>query len=183
MPNHVLNELVFHDLSGQEIDKIVSMVGTEGRPVDFSVLVPQPINIWKGGVGKRHKEIFNDNALNWNRRNWGTKWNAYGLSETKYNPIMVGDDGTLIITFQTAWRPPMDWIIALYNSAKRAFVHNWLDEGAEFGHTDQFICPPEKDWMAEEWVEGRADEETDRRLRFLLWGDVESENIPGVAEE
>lgn len=55
----------------------------------------------------------------WCRRNWGTKWNAYGNSQT----------GTDTITFETAWSPPEPIIAKLAEMYPDAEIeHWWADE-------------------------------------------------------
>ena len=46
MPNHVVNELIIRGLTRDRADEIMAAtVNCDGR-VDFSILVPEPLNIW-----------------------------------------------------------------------------------------------------------------------------------------
>ena len=63
MPNHVINEIVFENVNWFQKRKILKKVFKDNR-VDFEILVPAPINIWNGNVGKNHEETFPDNHLN-----------------------------------------------------------------------------------------------------------------------
>jgi hypothetical protein len=123
MPNHVINEIIFRDCDEQLQRDILAAVLTDGE-VDFGVLLPKPLNIWMGSCGRKHEQAFRVTGLDWATANWGTKWNAYGHNEGgKYRSVR--QDGTsLILTFQTAWRPPYGWIVALFNRFKISFDHD-----------------------------------------------------------
>ena len=53
---------------------------TEGREFDFNHFIPQPDNIFRGGLSLQDEEKLNAAGIphwyGWNNRNWGTKWNA-----------------------------------------------------------------------------------------------------------
>lgn len=57
---------------------------------NFSQTVPRPQNV--------------GNPLNWNRENWGTKWD---LNEDNFQ-INISDD-EIVIYCDTAWTPPTFW--------------------------------------------------------------------------
>jgi hypothetical protein len=162
MPNHVINELVFN-CSAEGRLNVWKAACNQERQVDFSILVPIPVNIWRGSVGKVHQEAFGQgmNALDWSRKNWGTKWNAYGHSAPKV------DGDTLTLRFQTAWGPPYPWLVALFNTCG-GFQHNWLDEGREGGRTGIWNLA---DKYGESWVELDADQVMNAHLRRLLCGE------------
>lgn len=166
MPNHVVNELVWRGITdAQRAELLANIVNADGR-VDFSILVPQPLNIWAGSVGVAHEKAFGDTALDWSRRNWGTKWNAYSCLPIEQT------EGELRIVFETAWRPPYPWLAALLNRFKLGFQHGWHDEGctlARVGHfewrDDGRSCDDGPHWRED--VAGDADQ---RRLFKLQWG-------------
>lgn len=56
--------------------------------------------------------------LDWNRVNWGTKWNSYQVR-------MVFDD---LLEFQTAWSPPHPVIGVLAEKLATGLSHEWADE-------------------------------------------------------
>lgn len=163
MPNHVINEIRFSGIGPIAIGRILSLATRRGR-VDFSKLVPMPNNVWIGNVGKRHEEAFPHNGLDWSRREWGTKWNAYDSA------IKVGW-ASLTLVFQTAWSPPAGWLVALYNKCG-SFDHAWMSEGDNKAHRNRFIKPGSRReyYMVEEWSEVEADADTLKRLHVLLWG-------------
>lgn len=67
-------------------------------------------------------------GLEWNRANWGTKWNAY-QTERKSDRV---------VEFQTAWSAPHPVIEKLAEQAGMAFGHEWADEdfGSNVGRTE-----------------------------------------------
>lgn len=67
------------------------------------------------------------NWLDWNRANWGTKWNAYSTE------IITNDDDTLEFKFQTAWNIPKPIIDALFDLFKEYNIkYLAVDEGYFF---------------------------------------------------
>lgn len=52
------------------------------------------------------KDGYNSGGYEWCCEHWDTKWNAYDVARRDY-------DGNVIVTFQTAWSPPLKVIAAL----------------------------------------------------------------------
>lgn len=167
MPNHILNEVEI-PLAPQAIMPLVC--GDNGE-IDFATLLPLPIHFWPGSVGSRHEATFPGTHLAAATATWGTKWNAYGLDSGRYRPI-VAETARVILTFQTAWRPPMGWIMALWNTLKTDLTVRWLDEGRDAAVVDAFSYRilASDDGFGEPWVRAEADDATTRRLHKLLWG-------------
>lgn len=170
MPNHVTNEMIFRGVDAAAQDAILAkLCNTDGK-VTFEILVPTPPNVWLGNVGQRHEKAFGREccALDWARVEWGTKWDAYG-----HKPIERTDD-TLTLVFDTAWRPPYPWLVAVFNTLKRDFEHNWLDEGASRGWEGKWdYAALAGNGVKEPWVEKECSDEMQRHLHKLRWG-VES---------
>jgi hypothetical protein len=167
MPNHV-TEVVFRGVSLVHQEDILALVRGREADIDFETLLPIPLNVWQGSVGTRHS-VFPDNALDWCRANWNTKWNAYGLDQGgKYRSIDQADD-TLTLTFQTAWSTPYGWLLALWHRSGRPFEYTWLDEGRSNAFAGRFTAYSD-DFSSEPWTEAEADEETTRRMHKLMWG-------------
>lgn len=165
MPNHVINELIF---SAADADRILP-IAMRGNDVDFSILLPIPINAWMGSVGSNHEKAFQLTALDWCRLNWGTKWNAY-----RQRPIERCDDH-LILRFETAWRPPYGWLAALFNTLMITFDHNWLSEGQDRGVVGRFRWSEMEKDFGKAWEEEMADDAMHRHLHKLHWGVEEFE--------
>lgn len=163
MPNHVINEITLHDVSLVQASPLIFNGNGE---ISFSVLLPLPINFWSGSVGSLHEKAFPGTHLDAARREWGTKWDAYG------NPTAIERDGSTIITFQTAWGNPRGWVCALFNTLNCRITAKWLDEGALNG-VEEVYCPADGDsilgpsWDSAAIPEGSPEH---RRLHKMLWG-------------
>ena len=169
MPNHVINEVVFRNVTAEQRAAIIATVSNE-RAVSFEVLLPIPLNQWLWSAGTKHEKAFPGTALDWCRDNWSTKWDAYGLSEGgRYESVAQTDD-SLTLTFQTAWNAPMGWLCALFNKHNLPIEYSYLSEGNTTAFVGSFT--PEtgaQNWGAQ-WDEKEADEATTRRMHMLLWG-------------
>jgi hypothetical protein len=76
------------------------------QPIDFERLIPPPANLFRGNLGKEEEEYCRANNIpdwhSWNRKNWGTKWNA------AYGEVRPSKEGnSTILFFDTAWNLPM----------------------------------------------------------------------------
>lgn len=165
MPNHILNEMtIYHDPA-----EVMANVRGE-QAIDFGVLLPLPIHYWPGNVGIDHKNVFPGTQLDAARDIWGTKWGAYGIDEDgKYQSVSERGDH-LVLTFQTAWSPPMGWILAVFNTFKCSMTNIWLDEGCDRTMVDNFDHAALSDLSGEAWRRTPADDATHRRIHKLLWG-------------
>lgn len=164
MPNHVTSELIFRCLSPEQHAELIANVLDAEGDVDFNILVPAPLNLWRGNVGTRHQKAFKRTAMDWNSDNWGTKWNAYDSRPARY------EDGILTLVFDTAWAPPYPWLAAVFNRFALSFEHNWLDEGAGWSVSGIFDADEMKKALGDPWREERASQEVQERLHFLKWG-------------
>lgn len=173
MPNHVLTEVVFRDVASlKQVDILQKVMGRE-RAIDFETLLPMPLNIWRGNVGMEHKKAFPDNSLDWCTKNWGTKWNAYGIDKGgRYQSIERADD-SLTLRFQTAWGPPMGWLVALFNHFRLSFDYAYLDEGDIRAKAGSFRLATD-DFYGDQWKEREADDETHSRMHLLMYGRAEA---------
>lgn len=164
MPNHVVNEIIFRGVDAATQEAILAKLCNADGRVDFDILVPTPPNVWLGNVGEKHKRLGID-ALAWSRDNWGTKWNAYSHKPTERT------DDSLRLVFETAWSPPYGWLVAVFNTLKRSFDHNWLDEGASRGVEGKWdYAALEAGGFSEPWDEKRCGDEMHRHLHKLHWG-------------
>lgn len=161
MPNHCVNELIFRGVDQEAQERILERTCGEDGKVDFEILVPTPLNLWMGSVSASHEKAFKRTALDWNRENWGTKWNAYDPQSTEQTA------DTLILRFETAWSPPYPWLAAVLNSLSLPFEHNWMEEG---GGTACGTFKTEGQFGGPEWSEHDPDPEMFRHLHKLLWG-------------
>lgn len=175
MPNHIITEVTIPNIDQATQERIIAAVRGPDREIDFDVLVPTPINVWIGSVGTRHETAFGESALDWSRREWGTKWNAYGLSEGgKYKSVLPGES-SLVLTFQTAWSTPRKWLLALFNTFKIPFEYRWMDEGDDKAVLGRFFFD-DREMDSPQWDEAVIGDEAERRrMHKLLWGVEEFE--------
>lgn len=115
MPNHVHNII---NLTGpvEDIKKLSELVYNknyrysdgeiEEKAFDFDRIIHMPKNIYRGGLGLEEKEKYGkNNWYDWSIANWGTKWNAYDISEP--NISLKEKSGSYKISFNTAWSAPL----------------------------------------------------------------------------
>jgi hypothetical protein len=161
MPNHVINVVAFKGVDAATQEKILALACNEKGDLDFEVLLPVPLNYWRGQVGSKEKESFGGNALEWCSMNWGTKWGPYG------EPQIVRTENTLTLTFRTAWNTPRGWLCALFNKSRVPFHWSWLAEGGWPAQTETFSMGGT---FGDRWTHVDADESTAKNLHVLLWG-------------
>lgn len=124
MPNWVTNRLIF----AKEVDAtaVVERCCSEGQRLDFNLLIPQPLHLYKAGLSMEDEKDFPCNWYTWNVENWGTKWNA------KRGQTGTMPDGRMFIEFDTAWSVPYPIIAALANRFRAEFEHWYIDEFENF---------------------------------------------------
>jgi hypothetical protein len=166
MPNNVINEIIFKNVNNDIQENILKKVLKNGF-VSFDVLLPPPLNIWRGNRGLEEGNAFGKkNWYDWNTENWGTKWNAYGQDEKS----IARTEDTLTLTFQTAWSPPRLWLCALFNATEMPFEHNWLSEGDIDAYTAKFFFSGEGIYYSPDWKEQKSEKKMYYHLHILLWG-------------
>lgn len=138
---------------------------TADARLSFTVLLPPPLNVWCGSVGREHQQAFPGNQMDWARQNWGTKWDAYGGPKARSTT-----QGT-VLTFQTAWSHPRGWVCALFNTLNCRITAHWLDEGSADGVSEYYTISDGGvggcQWHTEQTKEGSP---RHRMLHRLLWG-------------
>lgn len=129
MPNHVTNTLCIYTDDGDNdaLVKLLDDIRGDCEHIDFGTIIPMPgVTIESKDVKMTGEEMARNpnNWYDWSIANWGTKWNAYGQS------IEQGFDGEAILTFDTAWSPPIPVIEALRKKYPKAAIYgSWLEEG------------------------------------------------------
>lgn len=155
MPNHTDNRVILSHPDSKKIDDIYNVMNTEDTPL-CQTLIPMPEDT--------------EDWYSWCVKNWGTKWDIY---EGKCDRM---DANTLVMTFYTAWSPP----IPVFNElVRRGFDIDarYLDEGwlfigqfyAQDGKVDDFCKSDIKEaikqlpelgetfWHMEEWDDDDRD--------------------------
>ena len=160
MPNHCENDLYikpswsggFDDAAKAAeratVQEVLDFLGAEGEQptFDFGKLIPYPAEwaamdadyhaLGEWGTDEFHanreayqskwhtdKDGYNSGGYEWCIDNWGTKWNAYEVARRDF-------DGDVIVSFKTAWSPPLPVIAAL---AERFPHMNFVLEYFEMG--------------------------------------------------
>ena len=124
MPNWCTNELTISG-NAETLDEILEFCEGENGRLDFDKIIPYPepykqmdkeapdwtlgqeardaqMAIYKAKWGTTH-DGYNSGGYEWCCKNWGTKWNASGVTLTD-SP----DD--VCFSFDTAWSPPIQVI-------------------------------------------------------------------------
>lgn len=75
------------------------------QPIDFEKIIPTPDNLFRGNLGADEEKYCKDNNIpnwyEWNRENWGTKWNA------AYCEVKDFGKYRKVLFFETAWSLPL----------------------------------------------------------------------------
>lgn len=184
MPNHVENDLYIRG-ERANVDALLLHIGMyKPKPeFDFNTLIPYPdpfkamdddresipdlVGVYRDNpeypamLAARNEAIdaytakwatpddgYNSGGHEWCIKHWGTKWNAYDVARRDY-------DGSVCITFQTAWSPPVPIIVEL---AKRfptvTLSLEFFEHGMAFA--GGFTCQCEDDHYDDEpWKPGK----------------------------
>jgi len=98
---------------------------------DFRKIKPQPENIFLGDLSRSDEEKCHREGiptwLDWNRENWGTKWNCYSCEKISWNSYQ----------FQTAWSGVPDLICEMskkIGDIEIKYIYASEDTGNNTGH-------------------------------------------------
>lgn len=172
MPNNVTNKIVFEAAQAEEVFKAICPDGK----LDFETLIPSPLHVFRGNVGRSEEKDFPLNWYSWNRENWGTKWNCYATS------CGIGDDGKAFIQFDTAWSVPYPVIVAFANRFQIPFEHRYFDEGHCFWGIETWGMSTYNDVLTR--LSKRRDEPEDERTLCLeLKGYWEEDEDEGASKD
>ena len=133
MPNWCKNNLKIVS-NGQKVLDLLEILKDENGQMTFNKFMPMPKEL-EDTVSPTPKDMPEEeqerlmkeygatNWYDWHLQNWGTKWDA---SESAF--YKNGDDW--VISFQTPWGPPIEFIQALSNKFKEfQFELQYADEG------------------------------------------------------
>lgn len=121
MPNWCENEL--HCVGPKEdLDEIADLWGADEGV--FQAVKPMPEGF------DLHETGANPKWYSWRNENWGTKW------EPSEEVLDRTSEGSLDISFQTAWAPPREIIVAIGQKFKKVkFILKYWEGGAAFKGT------------------------------------------------
>lgn len=155
MPNHVTNEITIDGTKEQIKQVLDSIQGKDSRDnvmaIDFNKIIPTPPNIFQGNLGEAERKKYGrNNWYDWNRDNWGTKWNAYD-TRAEFD----------VVTFDTAWAHPFPVILALSNKFPEVTFHvRFADEDTGHNLGDYVIK------AGEELEDNSPEEGTEEAIKF-----------------
>lgn len=113
MPNYVHNYLYLHIPNPVSRRKFLAEIAGEKRCIDFEKIIPPPADMFRGNLGEAERRECAEKGvptwLDWQTKNWGTKWNSLEPN------VNIKKDG-LLIRFQTAWQPPYPVIAKLFTA-------------------------------------------------------------------
>lgn len=104
MPNFCENNLRVRG-DKKQLKEFVKNTQTKKAIFTFEKLVPTPKSYLKKGDGRWYK---------WRVLNWGTKWDAYPDSISRDE-----DEDRFDISFDTAWSPPIEWLVKVSRKFKK----------------------------------------------------------------
>ncbi len=115
--------------------------------LDLSLGVPLPAEVkaLQGETYTPEQMMDPNNPLNWQRYNWGTKWNC------RDSKVKARDDKNLIYDFVTAWSPPIPWLAKISKKYPNCFfqlfyVNEFGDDGGKiFVKNGMELVPKDKD--------------------------------------
>jgi hypothetical protein len=108
MPNYCENKLTIKG-DPTEVERFIAEIAGEERVLDFAKSVPMPPHIYQGALGEEERAKYGENNwYDWSVENWGTKWGAVGVSDW----AAPEGSGIAEITFDTAWAPPVPWLVS-----------------------------------------------------------------------
>jgi len=103
-----------------------------------------------------------DNWYDWCVFNWGTKWNAYDVTEWSVNEgHWNGDNSSATIYYETAWSPATAlWLNVSKDYPTLDFYHEFADEGGGFLGSEtirdgRIISEEEFEWDSDDGIELR----------------------------
>ena len=159
MPNHIRNRLTINGTK-EEIREVKEFLQGVNRAIDFNKITPTPKWVFQGNISFVEEEKYGaENCwYEWNRKNWGTKWNAY---ETKENEN--------IIEFTTAWNGVpelMSKLGLIFPSIE--FKYQYADENNSYNVGSYIFKDTE---IQKQTIENGSKEAYE--LYFDLWGNRE----------
>ncbi|TLX17094.1 hypothetical protein [Rhizobium sp. MHM7A] len=128
MPDYIINEFVFSDLSDEAIAEIEALTVNGEGIVDFNILLPLPDRLrgeWKDGDMEEVISI------------WGTKWNAQ--ANPPFKMVKKPGDGRIILRFLTANNKPWHWMTALLAKVQTSVQYTCAGEGNSDGNPPSII--------------------------------------------
>ena len=136
------------------IDVAYAVIPREVGKVDFNILIPQPTNIFQGGLNREIEVRYGGSAkcwCEWRKEHWGTTKNAHDDS------VVWLSDNEVEITFWTDWEKPTIWLQTLAKYALNGEL-GITDISGEYANED-FGCEMGYIHINEDWYEDKENED------------------------
>ncbi len=147
----------------EEIDKIWAEWNKrkdEGNLSSFEKERPMGLGITQDKHDEFILKYGYDNWYDWSVFNWGTKWNAYDVTEWSINECSEYTVSATIY-YETAWSPATAlWLNVSKEYPKCEFYHEFADEGGAFLGSEtivdgRIISEEELEWESDDGIELR----------------------------
>ena len=152
-------------MSQQEIDEMWADWNKrkdEGNLSEFEKERPMGLGITQAKHDEFILKYGYDNWYDWSVFNWGTKWNAYDVTEWSINEgHWNGENSSATIYYETAWSPATAlWMKVSKNYPTLDFYHEFADEGGSFLGSEtirdgRIISEEEFEWDSDDGIELR----------------------------
>ena len=132
----------------------------EGKLSEFEKERPMGLGITQAKHDEFILKYGYDNWYDWSVFNWGTKWNAYDVTEWSINECSEFTVSATIY-YETAWSPATAlWLNVSKDYPKCEFYHEFADEGGGFLGSEtivegRFISEEELEWDSDDGIELR----------------------------
>ena len=150
-------------MTQEEIDKIWAEWNKrkdEGKLSSFEMERPMGLGITQAKYDEFILKYGYADWYDWSIFNWGTKWNAYDVTEWSINECSEYT-ASATIYYETAWSPATAlWLNVSKNYPTLEFYHEFADEGGAFLGSEtivdgRFISEEELDWDSDDGIELR----------------------------
>lgn len=132
----------------------------EGKLSSFEMERPMGLGITQAKYDEFILKYGYADWYDWSIFNWGTKWNAYDVTEWSINECSEYT-ASATIYYETAWSPATAlWLNVSKNYPTLEFYHEFADEGGAFLGSEtivdgRFISEEELEWDSDDGIELR----------------------------
>ena len=150
-------------MTQEEIDKIWAEWNKrkdEGKLSSFEMERPMGLGITQAKYDEFILKYGYADWYDWSIFNWGTKWNAYDVTEWSVNECSEYTTSATIY-YETAWSPATAlWLNVSKDYPTLEFYHEFADEGGGFLGSEtivdgRIISEEELDWTSDDGIELR----------------------------
>jgi len=152
-------------MTQEEIDKIWAdwrEKKNKGEVGSFEMERPMGLGITQAKYDEFILKYGYADWYDWSIFNWGTKWNAYDVTEWSINEgHWNGENYSATIYYETAWSPATAlWLNVSKDYPTLDFYHEFADEGGSFLGSEtirdgRIISSEEYDWDSDDGIELR----------------------------